>query len=244
MLLWLLLLAVVALQVALFARGTDLFSETCCRRFGVRDQTRSRESWRRAVKEEQREREEGERREESVGRTWTYPEDLAEVFSGPQTVDESKFKLHIKVLTYNRIESLERCLNSLENADYGGDEVDLDVYVDHAFDVKRGVWSDKVSQRVGITHSILARLDAIVWSHGQRRLHYRSQNVGIQPQWLEAWWPESVNDFSLVVEDDMELSPLFYRYFRHLVSHYYYNVTNFDPQVYGISFQRQSFVPG
>jgi len=40
---------------------------------------------------------------------------------------------------------------------------------------------------------------------------YRSVNGGIQPQWLEAWWPESLNDFVLIVEDDMEVSPLYYQ---------------------------------
>ncbi|CAI5974514.1 unnamed protein product [Closterium sp. NIES-65] len=51
----------------------------------------------------------------------------------------------------------------------------------------------------------------------------------------ESWWPESVNDVAFVVEDDMEVSPLFYRYLKRLLGVYYFNASNFNPSVYGVS---------
>lgn len=68
--------------------------------------------------------------------------------------------------------------------------------------------------------------------------------MGLQAQWLEAWWPTSDDEFAFVVEDDLELSPLFFKYLRALILNYYYNASNFSPFVYGASLQRPRFVPG
>eukprot|EP00271_Cylindrocystis_brebissonii_P003796 TRINITY_DN1503_c5_g1_i1.p1 TRINITY_DN1503_c5_g1~~TRINITY_DN1503_c5_g1_i1.p1 ORF type:complete len:721 (+),score=183.29 TRINITY_DN1503_c5_g1_i1:310-2472(+) len=182
------------------------------------------------------------------GPSWDLPTKFAQGFGpGPSTrrIDPSKFKLHIKVLVFDRVSSVERCLRSLEAAHYDGDVVDLELFVDHPFSGWKGShWSAKAEARVRVSQALLESLDALPWSHGPRRIHYRTKNSGIQPQWLEAWWPETPNDFAFVVEDDMELSPLYYRYFKALAAHYYFNVSNFSPQVYGMSFQRQHFVAG
>nr|GFD14394.1 ubiquitin carboxyl-terminal hydrolase [Tanacetum cinerariifolium] len=62
-------------------------------------------------------------------------------------------------------------------------------------------------------------------------VHYRTGNVGLQAQWLEAWWPSSEDEFVFVVED--ELSPLYYRFLKGLIVEYYYNASNYSPWVYG-----------
>lgn len=49
-------------------------------------------------------------------------------------------------------------------------------------------------------------------------MHYRTSNAGLQAQWLEAWWPASDHEFAFVVEDDLELSPLYYRLVPFVVS--------------------------
>lgn len=75
-------------------------------------------------------------------------------------------------------------------------------------------------------------------------MHYRTVNAGLQAQWLEAWWPTSDNDFVFVVEDDLEVSTLFYKFLRSFIVTYYYNSSNFSPSIYGASLQRPRFVPG
>lgn len=75
-------------------------------------------------------------------------------------------------------------------------------------------------------------------------VHYRTGNVGLQAQWLEAWWPSSDNEFSFVVEDDLEVSPLYYKFLKDLIVNYYYNASNYSPLMYGASLQRPRFVPG
>ncbi|GKC38044.1 hypothetical protein Tco_1050428, partial [Tanacetum coccineum] len=62
-------------------------------------------------------------------------------------------------------------------------------------------------------------------------------------QWLEAWWPSSDDEFAFVVEDDIELSPLYYRFLKGWIVEYYYNASNYSPWVYGASLQRPRFVP-
>ena len=179
-----------------------------------------------------------------AGPSWDLPPHLAGPFSKHPTLNPNEFQLHIKLLTFDRPESLQRCFESLESAFYGGDTVSLDIFVDHGFHEEHDKWGRRARDLVHKIHGVLDLVDSLSWSHGPKHVHYRSRNGGIQPQWLESWWPESLNDFALVVEDDMQLSPLFYRYLKLAVTQYYYNATNYNPQVYGISFQRQFFVAG
>lgn len=94
------------------------------------------------------------------------------------------------------------------------------------------------------SRGILEFVDGFNWNLGNKVVHYRTGNVGLQAQWLEAWWPSSDDEFAFVVEDDLEVSPLFYKFVKAVLVNYYYNVSNFSPSIYGISLQRPRFVPG
>ncbi|XP_050236316.1 uncharacterized protein LOC126686320 [Mercurialis annua] len=154
----------------------------------------------------------------------------------------SSFAFLIKVLAFNRIDSLSRCLHSLANANYEGDIVHLHVYIDHfpfanaSFDVLEGKLQE--------AHRILEFVDGFHWNFGNKLVHYRTGNVGLQAQWLEAWWPGSDNEFAFVVEDDLEVSPLFYKFVKAVINNYYYNGSGSNPSIYGVSLQRPRFVPG
>lgn len=87
-------------------------------------------------------------------------------------------------------------------------------------------------------------VDGFDWKFGEKVVHYRTGNVGLQAQWLEAWWPSSDNEFAFVVEDDLEVSPLYYKFLRALILNFYYNASNFSPSIFGASLQRPRFVPG
>ncbi|XP_038901997.1 uncharacterized protein LOC120088655 [Benincasa hispida] len=154
--------------------------------------------------------------------------------SDPKT---SAFTLIVKVLAYNRLESVSRCLRSIANADYLSDRVHLHVYIDH-------FPHDDAHIKLNESHRILQFVDQFVWNFGEKLVHYRTGNVGLQAQWLEAWWPSSDNEFAFVVEDDLELSPLYYKFLRSLILNYYYNTSNYAPSIYGASLQRPRFVPG
>lgn len=97
---------------------------------------------------------------------------------------------------------------------------------------------------MNISKQILDFVDGFDWRFGDKLVHYRTSNAGLQAQWLEAWWPASDHEFAFVVEDDLELSPLYYRFLKAVILNYYYNATNFSPSIYGASLQRPRFVPG
>ncbi|KAF8395746.1 hypothetical protein HHK36_019697 [Tetracentron sinense] len=152
------------------------------------------------------------------------------------------FTLTLKVLAFDRLDSLSRCLRSLANADYGNDRVNLHVFVDHFKELDSRTGSGILDKKLEESHQILDFVDGFMWRFGEKFTHYRTGNVGLQAQWLEAWWPSSDDEFAFVVEDDLELSPLYYKFLRGLIVHYYYNSSNFSPSIYGVSLQRPRFV--
>ncbi|OWM73559.1 uncharacterized protein LOC116201428 [Punica granatum] len=151
------------------------------------------------------------------------------------------FSLIIKVLAFNRLDSLSRCLRSLAAADYLSDTVHLHVYVDHfSLDDK----SSTTDQDLDNSRRILDFVDGFKWGFGDKLVHSRTRNAGLQAQWLEAWWPSSDDEFAFVVEDDLEVSPVYYKFVRAVILNYYYNASNFSPSIYGVTLQRARFVPG
>ncbi|CAH2072923.1 unnamed protein product [Thlaspi arvense] len=158
--------------------------------------------------------------------------------------DVPPFTFLIKVLTFNRLHSLSRCLRSLAAADYGvaGDRgrIHLHVYIDHFSLAQKG---KLVEDNLRSAKQILDFVDGFEWVFGEKLVHYRTGNAGLQGQWLEAWWPSSDHEFAFVVEDDLELSPLYYGVLESLIRKYYDDTSNFSPSIYGASLQRPRFVP-
>ncbi|GAB2277080.1 hypothetical protein Dimus_011789 [Dionaea muscipula] len=152
------------------------------------------------------------------------------------------YSLTINLLAYDRFSSLSRCLRSLSAAHYGGDTVNLHI------DEQQPNISDSgpasVDEKLENSRRILDFVDGFSWKFGEKLVHYRTVNVGLQAQWLEAWWPSSDDEFAFVVEDDLEVSPLYYEFLKGLIMNYYYNKSNFSPWIYGASLQRPRFVPG
>ncbi|KAL8140158.1 hypothetical protein V2J09_006179 [Rumex salicifolius] len=130
-----------------------------------------------------------------------------------QTPSTSGFSLSIKLLAYNRLSSLSRCLQALAAADYGTDTVHLHIYIDH-FKQPEPASSASVDDDLQNSRWILDFIDGFGWKFGQKLVHYRTVNVGLQAQWLEAWWPSSDDEFVFVVEDDLEVSPLYYQFLK------------------------------
>lgn len=104
-----------------------------------------------------------------------------------------KFSFVIKVLAYDRLESVSRCLESLARADYVKDRVKLHVFIDHFQIEEQGSSAGTVDidSKLNNAHQILKYVDKFDWKHGEKVIHYRTQNAGLQAQWLEAWWPSS-----------------------------------------------------
>lgn len=82
---------------------------------------------------------------------------------------------------------------------------------------------ERASSNVSIPHCFL---DGFVkqfrWPYGPIRVHYRTKNVGMQAQWIENWFPSSLDEFAFVVEDDVVVSIHWYQYIKRALSVYYY----------------------
>ena len=117
--------------------------------------------------------------------------------------DNGTFHLTLKLLSYDRLFTLQRCLLSLAKAKYDDDIVDLHIYIDH---FPASLNNTQQVQRQINAESMLSYASAFVWQYGRKRVIYRTANHGIQGSWLESWWPTTYHEYVFMVEDDMELS--------------------------------------
>lgn len=105
----------------------------------------------------------------------------------------NNFQIH--VLTMNRATSLQRLLVSLENSEYGGENVDLYVHIDKSDD----------------NHGCIKTAKLFDFSHGHVAIEVAEQNSGLRDSWFNAWYPlEKAR--AVIFEDDMEVSPLWFKW--------------------------------
>jgi hypothetical protein len=164
---------------------------------------------------------------------------------GTLSVVEKKknpFTVEIKLLTYNRFESVKRCLESLRNANYEGDSVELTIYIDH-FAPKPTMSQEEHNKLLKTNRQILDLATNFNWPFGKKYIHYRQANAHLQFQWIESFYPLDNDTYAFIVEDDITVSPFYYQYLKKMLFKYRYS-GNVDPHIYGISFQKQKLVPG
>lgn len=140
----------------------------------------------------------------------------------------AELHLRVIVLGYNRPRSLLRALRSLQDADYTQNIVPLEVHID-------GPPSPKT-----LASYLCAHL--FEWKHGPKRVQIHRTNHGVFKQWINAWKPDwNSQEWALIVEDDVLLSPFFY---HHLISLYNNNAVAIKGNLYGIALQRAQWQLG
>ncbi|THH08074.1 hypothetical protein EW146_g9108 [Bondarzewia mesenterica] len=146
---------------------------------------------------------------------------------GTLTVQEWKNwnvpQIDISIITNNRPGSLSRLLSSLKDARYFGDRLTLRVNVDQSADKET-----------------LQLIDGLRWDHGSVFLHHRVVHGGLLPAVVESWYPSSNDTYGLLLEDDVEVSPLFYAWLKMSVLRYRYGQdANRSHSLFGISLYQQ-----
>ncbi|KZT65664.1 hypothetical protein DAEQUDRAFT_800798, partial [Daedalea quercina L-15889] len=111
----------------------------------------------------------------------------------------------VSIITNDRPQSLSRLLESLSRARYFGDELDLRINVEQTADFE--------TQQIVSDYS---------WRHGRVFLHRRIIHGGLLPAVVESWYPQSNDSYGLILEDDVELSPLFYAWIKLTLLRYRY----------------------
>lgn len=78
------------------------------------------------------------------------------------------------------------------------------------------------------------------WDHGSVTIHRRVLHGGLLPAVVESWYPNSDDSYGLMLEDDIELSPLFYAWSKMALLHYRYGREEDKlSQLFGISLYQQ-----
>ena len=141
--------------------------------------------------------------------------------------------LRVIVLTFNRPESLARCLSSLNEAEYDGDKIVIDIWLDRSNDRQETV--DEKTYLVAKKYT---------FPHGEVKVHNHTRHVGIVGQWLKTWnVDKSGKEIAMFVEDDITVSKYFYKWLKAVHSKYdkYLNVNGYSTQ--GVS-MRHNGDPG
>ena len=133
----------------------------------------------------------------------------------------------IIAVAYNRVDSLERLLNSLDQAIYPeGRNVPLIISVDKSNTDKVELFSD-----------------AFQWTHGVKIVDKHEVNLGLRPHMLSLGkWFEHY-DAIIILEDDIIVSPNFYTYTIQTVNKYYNCPSIAGISLYGYSYNYHTLIP-
>ncbi|KAJ7245153.1 hypothetical protein B0H12DRAFT_1127983 [Mycena haematopus] len=132
-------------------------------------------------------------------------------------------QIQISIITQDRPQSLERLLSSLTRGRYFGDSVGLRMNLEQS--------SNFETIRIVGTYQ---------WSHGTVFTHRRVVHGGLLPAVVESWYPNSNDSYGILLEDDVEVSPLFYAWIKMGILRYRYGETrNQTARLFGISLYQQ-----
>lgn len=112
--------------------------------------------------------------------------------------------LRVILLTYNRPESLKKCLHALDRLDMDGDTAEMDIWIDRDDDQK----VDAKTLDISVNFN---------WTRGTVRTHVHEEKVGLFGQWMKTWQDATI---VLYVEDDVDLSEFAYIWLKHAVASY------------------------
>lgn len=112
-------------------------------------------------------------------------------------IDWNVPRVDVSIITNNRSRSLSRLLGSLERARYFGDTLDLRFNMEDT--------ADPDTKRLA---------DSLEWKHGSVFVHHRITHGGLLTAVVESWYPRSNDSYGLLLEDDVEVSPLFYAWIK------------------------------
>lgn len=121
----------------------------------------------------------------------------------------NKMHISISIITQNRSPSLSRLLKSISDAYYVGDSISISFNMDSQVD-----------------EDTIKMVGDFEWPHGPKTLRRRIIQGGLIRAVSESWYPASDDDFGLLLEDDIEVSPYYYLWIKYALMAYHY-----DPQI-------------
>ncbi len=122
-------------------------------------------------------------------------------------------KIAVVAIAYNRLNSIKRLLNSLSGADYCNEKIDLIISIDK---------SD--------TTVVEDYADEYYWPFGEKIVRKHKDNLGLRKHILSQGEAFETYDALVILEDDIIVSPAFYKYGKQAIMQYCDN-----DQIAGIS---------
>lgn len=135
-------------------------------------------------------------------------------------------KIGICCITYNRINSFKRLLNSLTQADYKGQSPTLLISIDK---------SD--------TNIIEDFANSYTWKFGEKKVYTHTKNLGLRKHILECGNRIKDYDALIILEDDITVSPFFYDYAIQTIQKYQNDVRIAGISLYNFPLNYQSRLP-
>ncbi|KAH7885858.1 hypothetical protein F5I97DRAFT_1876012 [Phlebopus sp. FC_14] len=146
---------------------------------------------------------------------------------GSLTLQELRYwnvpEVTVSVITNDRPHSLQRLLTSIQETLFYGDKVALRINMDQTSDPE--------------TMRMVQNFD---WEHGEVFIHHRVLHGGLLPAVVESWYPHCNDSYGLLLEDDVELSPLSYAWAKMALLRYRYGeASGTSSNLFGISLYQQ-----
>ncbi|CAM9185214.1 unnamed protein product [Phaeothamnion confervicola] len=128
----------------------------------------------------------------------------------------------VSVVTHNRPTSLKRLLGSLLAAHYYGDQVSVDFYVENTADDE--------------TLRVVEAFSAQWGARGPVQVHFRVLKGGLIRAVTESYYPRDEHHHGVLLEDDIEVAPLWYAWAKLAALTYRYGAAeDFARDLYGVS---------
>ena len=124
-------------------------------------------------------------------------------------------RVEISIITNDRPNSLRRLLESLSDSRYFGDKLNIRINIEQDVD-----------------YETLELVDRWSWEHGSVSVTRRVIHAGLLPAVVESWYPHSDYSYGLILEDDVEVSPLFYGWLKMNLLRYRYFFRHLKPHIY------------
>ena len=110
--------------------------------------------------------------------------------------------LRVIVMTYNRVNSLKKCLAALQDADIMGVKAALEIWIDIS---KNGI----------MDVNVLRYAESFRWQHGQSCVHVQTKHSSSGHQWIYSWRPRPHSkEIGVFIEDDVDVSKYFFRFLK------------------------------
>jgi hypothetical protein len=134
----------------------------------------------------------------------------------------------IVVVGYNRLNSLERLLESLSKAYYPVNNVTLIISLDYHKKLQK---------------EILEMLDKFEWKHGEKKIICYKEKQGLKQHILRCGDLSEKYEAVLILEDDLYVAPDFYNFLYQAVNYYYKNDNIVGVALYSHEWNGYSNVP-